>query len=117
MTGNYTLVWRGFALASGGPYTVIVNWLNDGFSGPGLPAVRNLVLFNEDAPVYSAPGGTPLGRTIRACQTAFITATSEDGLWGRAFVMGGWVSLANTTDVPETYGQPGSPVAPNCVGR
>jgi hypothetical protein len=91
------------------------------FRGPALPGkdARNLVLFLADTPVLNGEGGNPVvpSRVIRACQTAFIIGTSADGAFGRVFSMGGWVSLANTLDVPEDYGQPGSPVYPLCVGR
>jgi hypothetical protein len=89
------------------------------FSGPGLPGpgARNLVLFNEDTAVLSAPDGVFTGRIMRACQTAFVLLTSEDAAWGQLFVMGGWVPMENTRDVPEDYGQPGSPIAPDCVGK
>jgi hypothetical protein len=89
------------------------------FSGPGLPGpgARNLVLFNEDTAVLSAPDGIFTGRILHGCQTAFVITTSEDDVYGQLFVMGGWVSLENTRDVPEDYGQPGSPIAPDCVGK
>ncbi|MCC7208690.1 MAG: hypothetical protein IT323_15390 [Anaerolineae bacterium] len=89
------------------------------FAGPALPGpdARNLVLFNEDTAVLSGPDGTFTGQILRACQTAYVTRTSDDGQWGQLFVMGGWVPMANTRDVPEDYGQPGSPVAPDCVGK
>lgn len=89
------------------------------FSGPALPGpdARNLVLFNEDTAVLSAPDGVFTGQILGACQTAYVTRTSDDGQWGQLFVMGGWVPMANTRDVPEDYGQPGSPVAPDCVGK
>lgn len=89
------------------------------FAGPGLPGpgARNLVLFNEDTAVLSAPDGIFTGRIIRACQTAFVITTSEDAVYGQLFVLGGWVPMENTRDVPEDYGQPGSPIAPDCVGK
>lgn len=89
------------------------------FSGPGLPGpgARNLVLFNEDTAVLSAPDGIFTGRIMHGCQTAFVITTSEDAVYGQLFVMGGWVLMENTRDVPEDYGQPGSPIAPDCVGK
>ncbi|CAG1013382.1 MAG: hypothetical protein IT322_20905 [Anaerolineae bacterium] len=87
------------------------------FSGPGLPADRNLVLITSDTAVYSEPGGKPTGETLKVCQTAFVLDTSDDGKYGRIYVMGGWIPLASTTDVPEAYGQPGYPVAPGCEGK
>jgi hypothetical protein len=91
-----------------------------GFGGPALPEKRNLVLIGADTPVYDGPGGKPLatGQSLKACQTAYIIGTSEDGAWGQLFVMGGWIPLSKTTDVAENYGQPGGqPTLPQCVGR
>jgi hypothetical protein len=85
------------------------------FGGPGLPGKRNLVLFLGDTPVLQAPGGAPTGLAMKTCQTAFVI-DEKDG-FARLFVMGGWVSLASTVDVPEEYGQRGFPVLPQCVGK
>jgi hypothetical protein len=85
------------------------------FSGPGLPGNKNLVLFLGDTPILQSPGGEGTGLAMKTCQTAFVI-DQKDG-FARLFVMGGWVSLANTLDVPEEYGQPGSPVLPQCVGK
>lgn len=85
------------------------------FGGPGLPSKRNLVLFLSETPILQSAGGTPTGLTMKPCQTAFVI-DERDG-FARLFVMGGWVALANTVDVPEEYGQRGSPVLPQCVGR
>jgi hypothetical protein len=64
----------------------------------------------------SENGASLTGDTLRACQTAFVI--DNNGGYGEIFIMGGWINLAYTTDVPEDYGQPGgSPVAPGCVGR
>lgn len=106
-----------------GPYTLTVTLLNPiagVFSGPGLPGPdgRNLVLFTTDTPVLSAPDGVPTGNVMKACQTAFVITTSEDAAWGQLFVMGGWVPLANTLDVPEDYGQNAAndaALVPGCV--
>ncbi|HRE48131.1 MAG TPA: hypothetical protein PLD47_10430 [Aggregatilineales bacterium] len=87
------------------------------FSGPGLPANRNLVLITSDTAVFSEPGGKSTGEVLKTCQTAFVLDTSDDGKYGRIYVMGGWIPLANTADVPEEYGQAGFPVAPGCEGR
>lgn len=85
------------------------------FSGPGLPGNKNLILFLGDTAVLQSPGGEGTGLKMKTCQTAFVI-DQKDG-FARLFVMGGWVSLANTLDVPEDYGQPGSPVLPQCVGK
>jgi hypothetical protein len=86
------------------------------FRGPGLPAVRDLVLMTSDAAVLDAPGGNPTGRVIRTCQTAFVLETS--GNYARVFVMGGWVPVSSFVVVDPTYGQPGgAPIYPPCVGR
>ncbi len=85
------------------------------FVGPGLPGNKNLILFLGDTAVLQTPGGEGTGLAMKACQTAFVI-DQKDG-FARLFVMGGWVSLANTVDVPEEYGQPGSPVLPQCVGK
>ena len=88
------------------------------YTGPALPPPdeRNLVLVTADTAVLDAPGGAPTGDMLLACQTAFVIDSS--GGYGEIFIMGGWINLAYTTDVPEDYGQPGgSPVAPNCIGR
>ena len=88
------------------------------FSGPGLPAGRNLVLFVGDAAILDGPGGNPTGLAMRTCKTAFVIQTSADGRFGRLFVQGGWVDLSATIDVPDNYGQPGgAPIYPSCVGR
>jgi hypothetical protein len=78
-------------------------------------AQRNLVLMTSDAPVLDAPGGTPIGGTLKTCQTAFVIGM-QDG-YGEVFVMGGWIDLAHTVDVPENYGQTGSPVVSMCAGQ
>lgn len=85
------------------------------FAGPGLPGNKNLVLFLGDTAILQSPGGEGTGLAMKTCQTAFVI-DQKDG-FARLFVMGGWVSLANTVDVPEEYGQPGSPVLPQCVGK
>jgi hypothetical protein len=85
------------------------------FGGPGLPANKNLVLFLSDVPILQGPGGAPTGLVMRACKTAFVIG-ERDG-FARLFVMGGWVPVSSYVDVPEEYGQRGSPVVPQCVGR
>jgi hypothetical protein len=90
------------------------------FGGPALPEKHNLVLISADTPVYDGPGGKPLatGQALAACQTVYLIDTSEDGAWGQIFVMGGWIPLSTTTDVAESYGQPGGqPTLPRCVGK
>jgi hypothetical protein len=85
------------------------------FGGPGLPGNKNLVLFLSDTPILQGPGGAPTGLVMRACKTAFVIG-ERDG-FARLFVMGGWVPVSSYVDVPEEYGQRGSPVVPQCVGR
>jgi hypothetical protein len=86
------------------------------FAGPGLPATRNLVLINRSTAVLDKPAGEPLGIGVYACQTVFITEV--DGAYGNAFMMGGWIPLSATVDVPEDYGQPGgAPIRADCVGK
>lgn len=86
------------------------------FSGPGLPSTRNLVLVANESPIVEVPGGKPVGLSAKACQTVFIV--SEDGGYGQVFVMGGWISLDDTVDVAEDYGQPGGQaVLPECLGK
>jgi hypothetical protein len=87
----------------------------NGFGGPGLPASHNLVGFVKDTPVYNLPGGLATTDSMRTCQTAFVLETSADGKWGRIFVMGGWIPLSATVDVPEDYGQASHPAhLPGC---
>jgi hypothetical protein len=65
---------------------------------------------------HFAPNGNPTGRVIRACQTAFVTATQNN--FGRVFVMGGWIPQTAYVIVSPDYGQPGGqPIAPQCVGK
>jgi hypothetical protein len=90
------------------------------FGGPALPEKHNLVLLDTDTPVYDRPGGKPLetGQALTACQTVYLIGTSEDGAWGQVFVMGGWIPLSKTTDVAESYGQPGGqPTLTRCAGK
>jgi hypothetical protein len=90
------------------------------FSGPPLPGpdARNLVLLLSDTAVFSAPGGSPTGRVMTACQTGFVLELSDDGAYARIYSMGGWIPVSTYTDVAEDYGQPGgAPIYPLCVGR
>jgi hypothetical protein len=90
------------------------------FRGPGLPGPgqRNLVIINQAVGVQTAPDGKQTGAVLQPCQTVFIVDTSADGKFGKIFVMGGWISLDATQDIPENYGQPGgTPVRPDCVGK
>lgn len=124
VTGQYWLDATHSAFVAGGPYTLTVTVVagpGSEFSGPGLPGPdgRNLVLFIRDTNVLSSPNGAPTGNVMKACQTAFIIASAEDGGWGEIFVMGGWIPVANTLDVPEDYGQNGekdAALVPGCVG-
>jgi hypothetical protein len=110
------------ASLTGGTGRVAAGFVEDcvlaAYQGPALPPPdeRNLVLVTADTAVLDAPGGVPTGDVLKACQTAFVI--DNNGGYGEIFVMGGWINLAYTTDVPEDYGQPnGSPVVPSCVGR
>lgn len=113
------LVWRNTAgmFCVGGvgtnPYTTYQDFTLP--PAPGLPAERNLVLFTADTPVLNTPDGYEVGETLRTCQTAFVINTSDDGEYGELFVMGGWIPLSATVDVPEDYGQPnGAARLPGC---
>jgi hypothetical protein len=69
-----------------------------------------------DTAVFSAPNGSPTGRVLRACQTAFVLDVQND--FAKIFSMGGWVTTNTYVDVAEDYGQPGGQAiyAP-CVGK
>jgi hypothetical protein len=88
------------------------------FCGPALPGAgaRDLVLMMTDTAVFSAPNGSPTGRVLRACQTAFVLDVQND--FAKIFFMGGWVPTNTYVDVAEDYGQPGGQAiyAP-CVGK
>jgi hypothetical protein len=120
-----------------GSWIADVTFCTDGFSvtangelGSGVTttvSVRGSALFGWLSPHKvgkyvsvtldrSENGASLTGDTLRACQTAFVI--DNNGGYGEIFIMGGWINLAYTTDVPEDYGQPGgSPVAPGCVGH
>jgi hypothetical protein len=121
--GNYTFESSNAALVDGVVVTLDTGDVPPmsatcGFGGPGLPAKRDLVLITTSTAVLDAPGGQPTGRGVYVCQTVFITETDASGAYGKAFVMGGWIPLSATFDVPENYGQPGgTPTRPDCVGK
>lgn len=106
-----------FRCAVGNVLTVLAeNYAATGtFSGPALPGIRNLVLFYADTPILDGPDGKPTGKAMKACQTGFIIGSSGD--FSQVYLMGGWVPAKSWTDVPETYGQPGTPVDLGCIGR
>jgi hypothetical protein len=44
---------------------------------------------------------------IRRRKSVNTFVIDNSGGYGEIFIMGGWINLAYTTDVPEDYGQPG----------
>jgi hypothetical protein len=122
--GAYTFTLTDAAFAEGAVVLAVtsdsgpVSTTCAGFSGPGLPSKRNLVLITSSTAVLDKPGGEPTGRGVYTCQTVFVTDTDASGNYGEVFVMGGWIPLSVTFDVPEDYGQPnGTPIRPDCVGK
>jgi hypothetical protein len=102
---------------SGLPYYSSGESPTPGFSGPALPAKRNLMRIVRDTAVYSEPGGAPTGSILKTCQTVFVIDTSEDGKYHEVFFMGGWIPASTAVDVPESYGQLGVGVSSDCIGH
>jgi hypothetical protein len=89
-----------------------------GLPGPALPTVRNLVVAKDNILVFSLADGEPTGEVITPCQTVIIIETSADSNFGKVFMLDGWISLKDTIDVDENYGQPdGQPILPQCEGK
>ncbi|MFN8377319.1 MAG: fasciclin domain-containing protein [Anaerolineae bacterium] len=79
---------------------------------PPTTGLQDLVLVTAETPLLWAPGGTPTGGTVQACQTALVF----ERLGGFGLTnFGAWIDLADTQDVAEDYGQPGGqPIAAEC---